>query len=140
MKNVKSALCPSNRDQYMNHYLNTYCSLLKVSQSLCKQAKADPDFRNHAIVSVVHMAYGWMPATLTMCDINQEIKNKNNWMHSMLKRREMQENSQNVLHLHLLTILALASVSHCISSILRTSRFGTVMLQKYLECRVTITR
>ena len=76
LKNVKSALCPSNRDQYLNHYLNTYCSLLKNNQSLCKQAKVDPDFRNHAIVAVANMAYGWMPVTLTMCNINQEIKHK----------------------------------------------------------------
>ena len=74
LQNVKSALCPSNRDQCMNHYLNTYCSLLNVSQSLCKQAKADPDFRNHAIVAVAHMAFGWMPVTLKMCDINDGIE------------------------------------------------------------------
>ena len=58
----------------MNHYLNSYCSLLKVSQSLCKQAKGDPGFRNNAIVAVAHMAYGWMPTTLKKCDIDDEIK------------------------------------------------------------------
>ena len=76
LQKVKSALDPSKRGPRMNHYLNSYCSLLKVCQSLCKQAKADPEFQNHAIVAVAHMAYGWMPATLTMCDINQEIKRK----------------------------------------------------------------
>ena len=74
MENVKSELNPSKRDQRMNHYLNSYCSLLKVSQSLCKQAKGDPSFRNNAIVAISHMAYGWMPTTLKMCDINDEIK------------------------------------------------------------------
>ena len=28
-------------------------------------------------VAVAHMAYGWMPAALMMCDVNQEIKYKN---------------------------------------------------------------
>ena len=74
LENVKSELNPSKRDQRMNHYLNSYCSLLKVSQSLCKQAKGDPGFRNNAIVAIAHMAYGWMPTTLKMCDINDEIK------------------------------------------------------------------
>ena len=74
MENVESALCPSNHDQRMNHYFKSYCSLLKASQSLCIKAKVDPDFRNHAIVAVAHMAYGWMPATLTKCDINDEIE------------------------------------------------------------------
>ncbi len=76
LQDIKSALCPSNCDQYMNHYLNSYCSLIKVSQSLCEQAIAGSDFREHAIMAVAHMAYGWMPATLTKCDINDEIKHK----------------------------------------------------------------
>ena len=75
LQNVKSTLDPSNPDQYMSHYFKSYCSLLKASQSLCiKAKKVDPDFRNHAIVAVAHMAYGWMPATLTKCDINDEIE------------------------------------------------------------------
>ena len=44
LENVKSELNPSKRDQRMNHYLNSYCSLLKVSQSLSKQAIADRNF------------------------------------------------------------------------------------------------
>ena len=76
LRKVKSKLCPSSRDQRMNHYLNTYCSLLKVSQSLCKQAKCDPGFRNNAIVAIAHMAYGWMPATLKKCDINDDIQHE----------------------------------------------------------------
>ena len=76
LKNVKSELCCSSRDQRMNHYLNTYCSLLRVSRSLCKQAKADPGFQYDAIVAISHMAYGWMPTTLKMCDINDEIKHE----------------------------------------------------------------
>ena len=72
--NVKSVLDPSNPDQYMSHYFESYCSLLKASQFLCKQAKIAPDFRNHAIVAVAHMAYGWMPTTLKKCDIDDEIE------------------------------------------------------------------
>ena len=72
LKNVRFALCPSNPDQRMNHYLNSYCSLLKVSQSLSKQAIGNPNFRYDAIVAIAHMAFGWMPATLKMCDINDE--------------------------------------------------------------------
>ena len=41
LENVESVLCPSNRDQYLNHYLSSYCSLLKFSQSLSKQAQFD---------------------------------------------------------------------------------------------------
>ena len=74
MRKVKSKLCPSSRDQRMNHYLNTYCSQLNVSQSLCKQAIADPDFRFDAIVAIAHLVYGWMPTTLKKCDINGDIE------------------------------------------------------------------
>ena len=73
LENVKSELCSSNRDQRMNHYLNTYCSLLKVSQSLCIQANGDPGCQSDAIVAISHMAYGWMPTTLKKCDINGDI-------------------------------------------------------------------
>ena len=73
LKKVESELCRSNGDQRMNHYLNTYCSLLKVSQSLCEQANGDPGFQSDAIVAIAHMAYGWMPTTLKKCDINGEI-------------------------------------------------------------------
>ena len=55
-----------------HNYLKSYCSLLKVSQYFCKQAKGGPDFRKHAIVAVAHMAFGRMPITLKKCDINEE--------------------------------------------------------------------
>ena len=74
LEKVESELCRSNRDQRMNHYLNTYCSLLNVSQFLCIQANGDPGFRNNAIVAIAHMAYGWMPTTLKKCDINGDIE------------------------------------------------------------------
>ena len=76
LRNVKSVLDPSNPDQYMSHYFESYCSLLKASQFLCNQAKVAPDFRNHAIVAIAHMAYGWMPTTLKKCDINDEIQHE----------------------------------------------------------------
>ena len=96
LRNVKSVLDPSNPDQYMSHYFESYYSLLKSSQFLCEQAKDDPNFRNHAIVAIAHMAYGWMPTTLKKCDINGDIERNGKtqfWMHLMLNRGEMQETS-----------------------------------------------
>ena len=62
-------------------------------------------------VVVAHMADGWMPTALTMCvSIRKSSTDRkgnivHSWMHSMLKRREMQENSQKVLHIHLTEFL-----------------------------------
>ena len=97
LENVKSELNPSKRDQRMNHYLNSYCSLLKVSQSLCKQAKADPSFRNNAIAAIAHMAYGWMPTTLkrhstamTILTATRDIRKVSLWLgHADIKTTEM---------------------------------------------------
>ena len=76
LSNVQSALHSTNRDRKMNHYIKSYPSLLNTSQSLCKQAYGDAELQEHAIVAIAHMAYGWMPATLTNCDINSDIKHK----------------------------------------------------------------
>ena len=95
LQNVKSALCPSIRDQRMNHYLKSCGPLLEVGQSLCKQAKADLDFRNHAIVAGAPMAFGWMPVTLKRCDINGEIERNGKtrfWMRLMSTHRKIQKN------------------------------------------------
>ncbi len=75
LPHVECALNPSECDQIMNHYLSSYCSLLKVSQYLCSELnETDKISQKQVVMAIAHMAYGWMRQPLKKCDINDEIK------------------------------------------------------------------
>ena len=47
-----------------DHYIQSYPSLLKISQHLCKQAESNDIANVDKMMAIAHIAYGWMPAIL----------------------------------------------------------------------------
>ncbi len=47
-----------------DHYIQSYPSLLKISQHLCKQAENNDIADVDKMMAIAHMAYGWMPTIL----------------------------------------------------------------------------
>ena len=71
-ENALDELDRSRGNKARAQYLKSYPALLEVSQFLCKKARANSGMRKQAIVAIAHMAYGWMPRMLMICDINHE--------------------------------------------------------------------
>ena len=55
-----------------DHYIQSYPSLLKISQHLCKQAENYDIANVDKMMAITHMAYGWMPTILNKSKLKEK--------------------------------------------------------------------